>query len=240
MRKLAFLSILQDCFPVVPRVRIVEALTCKIVFSILLVLAWFSMGLYNRPMLWRAMIVLGFLSLGWSGWCPAAEPEMLDVHTDPIGGVRATAIILFPAPVSVIQAILTDYTHWPELFEVRMRMAGVTIQNGVATTDLRIEHALMPGEHRLVTESRVLPNGELVADLKGGDFKRYYRRWKLTPANGGAQTRADFELIVQVDSVVPDWLVSIATRRDLESHFRIVKEKAVARLQQPEHSVRPQ
>jgi hypothetical protein len=183
-------------------------------------------------MFWRAMIVMGCLLLGYSGWSRAAEPVVLDVRAEPTGGVRATATILFPAPVSVIQAILTDYLHWPELFEVRMKMADVTIQNGVATTDLRIEHALMPGERRLVTESRLLPNGELVADLKGGDFKRYHRRWKLTSVDGGAQTRADFELVVEIDSVVPDWLVAVATRRDLETHFRIVKEKALAQAQQ--------
>ena len=74
------------------------------------------MSLYNRAMLWRAMIVMGCLLFGWSGWSRAAEPIVLDVRTDPSGGVRATANILFPAPVSVIQAILTDYAHWPELF----------------------------------------------------------------------------------------------------------------------------
>lgn len=186
------------------------------------------MGLYNYAMLWRAMIVIGCLVLGWSGWSCAAEPVVLDVHTEPTGGVRATASILFPAPVSVIQAILTDYAHWPELFEGRMRIADLKFQDGVATTDLRIEHALLPGERRLVTESRMLPNGELVADLKGGDFTRYHRRWKLTSVNGGAQTRADFELVFEIDSVVSDWLVAFATRGDLETHFRIVREKALA------------
>ena len=190
------------------------------------------MGLYNRAMLWRAMIVMGCLLFGWSGWSLADEPVVLDVRTDPSGGVRATASILFPAPVSVIQAILTDYAHWPELFEGRMKVADLKVQNGVATTDLRIEHALLPGERRLVTESRILLNGELVADLKGGDFTRYHRRWKLTSVNGGAQTRADFELVFEIDSVAPDWLVSIATRRDLESHFRLVREKALAQAQQ--------
>ena len=190
------------------------------------------MCLYNRAMLWRAMIVMGCLLLGWSGWSLADEPVLLDVRTEPTGGVRATASILFPAPVSVIQAILTDYAHWPELFEGRMKVADLKVQNGVATTDLRIEHALLPGERRLVTESRILLNGELVADLKGGDFTRYHRRWKLTSVNGGAQTRADFELVFEIDSVAPDWLVSIATRRDLESHFRLVREKALAQAQQ--------
>ena len=183
-------------------------------------------------MLWRAMIVMGCLLLGWSGWSLADEPVVLDVRTDPSGGVRATASILFPAPVSVIQAILTDYAHWPELFEGRMRVADLKVQDGVATTDLRIEHALLPGERRLVIESRMLPDGELVTDLKGGDFTRYHRRWKLTSVNGGAQTRADFELVVEIDMMVPDWMVAVATRRDLKSHFRIVKEKALAQAQQ--------
>ena len=190
------------------------------------------MCLYTCAMLWRAMIVMGCLLFGWSGWSLADEPVLLDVRTEPTGGVRATASILFPAPVSVIQAILTDYAHWPELFEGRMKVADLKVQNGVATTDLRIEHALLPGERRLVTESRILLNGELVADLKGGDFTRYHRRWKLTSVNGGAQTRADFELVFEIDSVAPDWLVSIATRRDLESHFRLVREKALAQAQQ--------
>ena len=190
------------------------------------------MGLYNYAMFWRAMIVIGCLVLGWSGWSRAAEPVVLDVRTEPTGGVRATASILFPAPVSVIQAILTDYAHWPELFEGRMRVADLKFQDGVATTDLRIEHALLPGERRLVTESRMLPNGELVADLKGGDFIRYHRRWKLTSVNGGAQTRADFELVFEIDSNMPDWIVALALRRDLETHFRIVREKALAQAQQ--------
>ena len=160
------------------------------------------------------------------------ETDRLEVHADPAGGVRATASLLFPASISVIQGILTDYAHWPELFEGRMRVADLKVQNGVATTDLRIEHALLPRERRLVTESRLLPNGELVADLKGGDFKRYHRRWKLTSVDGGAQTRADFELVFEIDSLAPDWLVSIKTRQDLESHFRLVKEKALVRAQQ--------
>jgi hypothetical protein len=183
-------------------------------------------------MLWRVLILMGCLVLGWSGWSPAAEPVVLDVRTEPAGGVKATAMILFSAPVAVIQEILTDYAHWPELFDVRMRIADLSAQEGVTRLDVRIAHALLPGERRLVTESRLLPNGELVADLKGGDFTRYHRRWKLTPVDGGTQTRAEFELFVEIESVVPDWLVAVAMRRDLESHFRIVKEKARLMAQQ--------
>lgn len=162
----------------------------------------------------------------------AADADGLEVKTESGGGVRATAHLLFPATPAVIQTLLTDYPRWPDLFEVQMRVAELNIRDGVATIDLRIEHSLMPGEHRLVTESRTLPNGGLVTDLKGGDFKRYHRVWKLEPAGAGNQTRADFELVVEIESMVPDWLVAIAMRQELEAHFRIVKQKAL------EHSKR--
>ena len=184
-------------------------------------------------MLWRALIVMGCLVFGWSGWSHAAEPVLLDVRTEPTGGVKATATVLFPAPVSVIQAILTDYAHWPALFDVRMKIADLKVQDGVTTLDVRIEHVLLPGERRLVTESRLLSNGELVSDLKGGDFTRYHRRWKLTAVEGGSQTHAEFELLVEIESVVPDWLVAVAMKRDLDAHFRIVKGKALAQVQHP-------
>ena len=114
-----------------------------------------------------------------------------------------------------------------------MRVADVKIRDGVATVDLRIDHALLPGEQRLVTESHIVSDSGIVTDLVGGDFKKYHRVWTLTPAGGGEQTVADFELTVAIDSLVPDWLVSLATRRELESHFRIVKEKlrALARTE---------
>lgn len=179
----------------------------------------------------RSVLVSGLLltALWPQGASAAAEPDVVEVTVEPGGGVRATARVTFPARPALIQALLTDYPHWPELFDVRMRMVDVAIREGVATTDVRIEHALMPGERRLVTESRSLPEGGMVTELVGGDFRRYRRVWKLTAANGGRQTRADFELVVAIDSVVPDWLVALAMRRELEAHFRIVKEKARAR-----------
>ncbi len=201
------------------------------------------MGLYNCAMLRRAIIIMGCLVLSWSGWSRAAEPVVLDVRTEPTGGVRATATILFPVEPAIIQRLLTDYAHWPELFDVRMRMVEVREQDGKAFTDIRIGHALLPGERRLVSESRTLPTGGLLTELKGGDFKQYRRLWKLTPADGGAHTKAEFELLVEIDTIVPDWMVAVAMRRELESHFRIVKEKAVVRAQlelQSGRSVRPQ
>jgi len=186
------------------------------------------MGLYNHAMLWRAMIVMGCLLLGSSGWSRAAEPVELDVRTEPTGGVRATATILFPVEPAIIQRILTDYAHWPELFDIRMRMAEVRVQDGKAFTDIRIDHALLPGERRLLSETRTLSTGGLLTELKGGDFKQYRRFWKLTPVDGGAHTRAEFELLFEIDSSMPDWMVALALRRDLETHFRIMREKALA------------
>jgi ribosome-associated toxin RatA of RatAB toxin-antitoxin module len=186
------------------------------------------MGLYNHAMLWRAMIVMGCLLLGSSGWSRAAEPVELDVRTEPTGGVRATATILFPVEPAIIQRILTDYAHWPELFDIRMRMAEVRVQDGKAFTDIRIDHALLPGERRLLSETRTLPTGGLLTELKGGDFKQYRRFWKLTPVDGGAHTRAEFELLFEIDSNMPDWMVALALRRDLETHFRMMREKALA------------
>jgi hypothetical protein len=186
------------------------------------------MGLYTYAMLWRVTIIVGCLVLGWSGWSRAAESDVLDVRTEPTGGVRATATIFFPVPISVIQAILTDYAHWPELFEVRMRMAEVREEDGKAFTDIRIDHALLPGERRLMSETRILPTGVLLTELKGGDFKQYRRVWKLTPVEGGAHTKAEFDLLVEIDSSLPDWVVAMATRGDVKSHFRLVREKALA------------
>lgn len=190
--------------------------------------SWGKTGGLTLPRRW---FLIGAVCLLPSVPAVAAETtqELLDVKTDPAGGVRATARITFPVSPDIIQSILTDYQHWPDLFEVRMRLIDLKIREGVATTDLRIDHALLPGERRLVTESRAMPNSGIVTDLVGGDFKRYHRVWKLAPANGGTETHADFELVVAIDSIVPDWLVALATRRELEAHFRIVKERALAR-----------
>lgn len=54
--------------------------------------------------------------------------------------------------------------------------------------------------------------------------------WKLSPAAGGSQTKADFELLVEIETIMPDWIVAIAMRQELEAHFRIVREKALARI----------
>jgi hypothetical protein len=183
-------------------------------------------------MLWRVMIVMGCFVFGWSVWSRAAEPVVMDVRAEPTGGVRATATILFPVEPAIIQGILTDYAHWPELFDVRMRMAEIRVQDGKVFTDIRIDHALLPVERRLLSETRTMQTGGLLTELKGGDFKQYRRFWKLIPVDGGTHTKAEFELLVEIDSNMPDWMVALAMQRDLETHFRIIREKALAQAQQ--------
>ena len=68
-------------------------------------------------MLWRVMIVVGCLVFGWSALGYAADPVLLDVRTESTGGMRATATILFPVEAAIIRQLLTDYAHWPELFD---------------------------------------------------------------------------------------------------------------------------
>ena len=182
---------------------------------------------------WLLLCVCALFS--WTSALGSDSPqEYLKVRTDPAGGVIATARVLFPAGPEIIHSLLTDFRRWPELFEVRMRLVDLQVRQDVVTTDLRIEHALLPGERRLVTESRATANEGIVTDLVEGDFTRYHRVWKLSPANEGRETYADFELKVAIDSIVPDWLVALATRRELDAHFRIVKEKARARAAKSE------
>lgn len=162
----------------------------------------------------------------------AGDPVTLDVQIVPTGGVKAMATVLFPVEPAIIQRLLTDYGHWPDLFEVRMRIAELREQDGRAFTDIRIAHALLPGERRLLCESHALPGGGLLTELKGGDFKQYRREWTLSPVQGGTQTRADFELLVEIDSIVPDWLIAVSMRQELEAHFRIVRNKALSQATQ--------
>ena len=149
------------------------------------------------------------------------------VQTDPGGGVKATATLLFPGSPSVLQSILTEYRKWPELFETRMRIAQVDEHEGHVLTDVYVSHALLPGEQRLLCESQVLPGGGLITDLKGGDFKQYHREWRLQAAGDGTQTRAEFELLVEPKIMIPDWVIAVAMERELTVHFRLVRQRAL-------------
>ncbi len=160
---------------------------------------------------------------------PGPSLKSLVVQPDPSGGVRATATLLFPGSPAVLHSILSEYRKWPELFETGMRVSRIEERGGHVLTDLYISHALLPVEQRLLCESQDLPGGGLVTDLRGGDFKRYHRVWKLQPAGDGSQTRADFELLVEIQTIAPDWLVAVAMERELQAHFRIVRQKALDR-----------
>lgn len=167
-----------------------------------------------------------------STWAWAGEPVSLEVKVQATGGVKATATVIFPVGPGIIQELLTDYAHWPELFDTRMRMAEIREQVDSVLTDIRIQHALLPGERRLLSESRMLLTGGLLTELRGGDFKQYRRVWTLTPTEGGRHTSAEFELLVEIETFVPDWLIAVAMRQELETHFRIVREKALVRATQ--------
>ena len=180
----------------------------------------------------RLAMYVGAILLGGPVWVGASDLVSLDVQAQPTGGVKATATVFFPVEPAIIQRLLTDYAHWPELFEVRMRIAELREQDGKVFTDIRIDHSLLPGERRLMCESRSLAGGGLLTELKGGDFKQYRRVWKLSSAEGGTQTKADFELLVEIETIVPDWVIAIAMRQELETHFRIVRDKALARATQ--------
>lgn len=155
-------------------------------------------------------------------------PLTLTVNPDPDGGVQAKAVLLFPASRDVVQAVLTDYAHWPDLFGTSMRLAHLEYQEGRVITDLYIRHMLLPGERRLLCASRELDGGGLDTTLLGGDFRRYHRTWRLFAAEDGAGTHAEFDLLVEVETFAPDWLIALAMRRELETHFRLVRERVLA------------
>ena len=192
----------------------------------------------SLPSLRRAVVLLVVASLNALGalnqpippaWSAPDDPAKLEVRIEPTGGVRAVATLRLQAPPGIVQTVLTDYEKWPELFGVRMRLAHLERREDRVLTDLYIKHALLPGERRLLCESRELPDGGLVTTLVAGDFKRYHRTWKLSPDGSGAVTRAEFELLLEVDTWAPDWLMAMELRRNLETHFRILRERVAER-----------
>jgi hypothetical protein len=163
-------------------------------------------------------------------WAGTDDPAKLEVHTEPSGGVRASATLHLPAPPSVVQQVLTDYAKWPELFGVPLRLAHLERQGDRVLTDLYLSHALLVGERRLLCENLELPGGGLVTSFLAGDFRRYSRTWRLMQDGNEGLTRAEFELLVEVDTWAPDWLMALELRHELDKHFRILRERVGERL----------
>lgn len=151
--------------------------------------------------------------------------ERLDVHTKPQGGVVAQATVHLAASPAIVQAVLTDYEHWPELFSVSMRMARIERYPDRTVTEIYINHGFMSGERRLLCENREVPGGGLTTTLLGGDFKHYSRIWKLGQNGVSGATRAEFRMEVEVDTWAPDWLVGTMLKQELKSHFQLLKTK---------------
>lgn len=178
--------------------------------------------------------------LAWSGLvaatCAVASDSSQDqatptVTVDPAGGFRVTASLRLPVPPSVVQQVLTDYENWAHLFGVTMRIARLDRRPDKVITEVYIRHPILPGERRLMCENRVPPGGGLVTTFLEGDFKRYERTWKLGPDGSDAATKADFNLVLDVETLAPDWLVALELKRQLERHFRILRETALERAQ---------
>ena len=72
--------------------------------------------------------------------------QSLEVHAAPRGGVLARATLHLAAPPATVQAVLTDYEGWPELFTGSMRVARVERQRDRTVTDLYFKHSLLAGE----------------------------------------------------------------------------------------------
>lgn len=156
---------------------------------------------------------------------------VLDILDDPAGGKKAVATLRIAAPPDAVRAVLSDYERWPDLFDGRFRMAKLERLDGRVVTDLLITRWPLPGEMRLLCETRELPDGDILTSLIAGNFKRYKRHWRfIAETNGGAvRTRAEMDMLVDIDSWVPDWLFATMLRRDLEAHFRILRARAIAR-----------
>ena len=158
--------------------------------------------------------------------------QSLEVEGDAAGGLRARAVLFLPAPPQVVLAVLTDYDQWPGLFGDRIRITRLERSKERVITDLQIKRVFLPGELRLLCETRENPDGALVTRLIEGDFKQYVRRWTINTGRREDQnsTRAEMELHFELDSWLPDWLVTVGLRSELEQHFHILHDRVLERF----------
>ncbi|MFO0774297.1 MAG: SRPBCC family protein [Nitrospiraceae bacterium] len=166
-------------------------------------------------------VVVGFVVsiMLLPAWAGQEFVSSLIVETDPGGGVHARAVLNIPSPRAVVEHVLTDYGRWPELFDTKMRMGTIERTPGRDVVEMFIEHPILPGESRLLSENRREADGRLATSLLGGDFKRYARTWTLSETADG-RVRAEFTLVMEAKTLAPDWIVAIALRRELDTHFK--------------------
>jgi hypothetical protein len=166
----------------------------------------------------------------WGVAAAAPEANELNVWPDPTGGARVTAAVHIPAAPHVVQSILTDYEGWPALFNHEIRVASLERTNGRILTDLYIKRPLLAGEIHLLCETEEFSDGGQTR-LVAGDFKRYLRTWRLRPDGRADATLAEIEMTVEPTTWLPNWVVTLALRRELERHFQILRERAAERAQ---------
>ena len=160
------------------------------------------------------------------------RPFTLNIETVDGGGFHARATLHVPAPPDAVRAVLTDYERWPQLFAGRFRITKIERREGRVLTDLQIKRFPLPGEMRLLCETRESA-GDLMTSLVEGDFSRYERRWTFRDESDGThpRTRAELDLQFALVAWAPDWLVMMNLRRQLEEHLMILREMAMARVE---------
>ena len=171
-------------------------------------------------------------------WDPAVSSGQslhahIEVSTLSTGGQRVEGTFPIAAEPEAVHRVLTDFKRWPELFDTPIRVSAVTPEDDRVVTEVFIRHSLLFGERRLLCENRIVPGGGLRTKLLEGDFRQYERVWRIQPVRGGKETRAVFDMVVEVDTWAPDWLVRWMLRREIVSHFGLVKQRAekASRLQ---------
>ena len=154
------------------------------------------------------------------GMNPDRASADLDIQIDENGTATVKALLELPGTPSITHDVLTDYDQWPTLFPAGLRLATIRREPDRVVTDLYVQARVLPGELRLMIETREPRPGQLDAHFLAGDFQRYERTWRLSPAVNGTRTKAELDMLIQLKQWAPHWLVATLLRQDLEEHFR--------------------
>ncbi len=130
------------------------------------------------------------------------------------------------APQAVVQAVLTNYPAWPELFTKPIEVLRIEQIGDRVLTELQVNHGFLFGKRRLICENRPLPDDGVVSTLVGGDFRQYVRTWRLGPGQGNRGTEAELDLLIEIETWAPDWILVRIVRSELEGHFGLLRQAA--------------